>query len=1081
MALAEASLEVLRDGSVPSLSALTREISKRLGSEVGPTMEVRPQGRRSSWNLHGMNSSFKETSFDLEVLYKAFVDLASSVLRRLNAIESSSRSQHSQLDRLDGVTRNLLFLLQNGDGYFEGFFDDFHDLSKIDPTQSSVGAVDLSATNVELPQNAPASRKVIPAHLIDKRSWPVEVKTAGQVIRAETPTDSPFSAMFTDVLTAWRYDVITSEGGPISASITFPLHFVDQGAISLSRIQLIGLSESPQLVDLEYSIDSKNWLKFSGAGESAFLDSASKSVNVDFPLTRVELLRVTLHKESHDKTVPTGFLTSFGLKHLGMYSIGRASEAVIVSKPYSVAEGKSIGKVAISSFEEVPAGTDVLYYVSPIRRITSDGQQEAVQGEWTPITPVGRAARQDEPPRLIKLSSVLRKKQAYVPPAPLDPFVTSKGVDYYRLNEDTAAYTDRIVEDDVVFGSAFLFRGRNSWQRQNAITVELSQVSDEYVSFTAGPRQKLYDISRETVNFGSDLPWDDHDRTTMVVSRTIDYRPDAGMSIVPPPEVEPFSVPDPLHSLYQVSLSVPTMEDSETLTLSTSDAVPFTKGPIETAERQIVVEYLSAWDAQRRTDNNDLVTELEARASLLPYHNKIVIELKGRTTPDEVANGKPDLTRITIGGTESDLRSEVDGEITGTLPLSAVPNDKDYADLTDEQLLGLFGRVKFRTTVPAGIIAEDATTPTITFLPRVDFDLEDTVDPQTGLRGLYVRRTTNSRITAGSSVRFKFKYKTNIISHVMAIKDNLIYLDNAYSGFPPGTSIQVAYRFVPFGSNKVRSETVKVSIKPGSDLLIPGKDYYFNPDDGSITALTGGGIYASDGVKGAYVSFSYEGRLLNLYNFATWVYVDSKDPIKIRFSALPVSIEAGEKVSISTGTGKYVEISGTTETPDLTSGWHQVLVASKDPSVHTDSAVQVVAEMIDLDGNPIFLAGGKYFSKMEGSRVAMTQVTDDFLLHSVYPTDTSKFAIDEEGNILVNFQPNSQGEYYTYGYRIKDVIGVPTAVLDHYNEQFDLEYDGRVAETGQVDRVAVRILLRRHGDADAGVTPKVAGYQIRVG
>lgn len=1080
-ALRDTSLDILRKGKTPSLSALSKSLAKKMEAGAAPTMKVRLQGRRAPWNLGAMNSTLKEVSFDLETLYESFLDLAGRILMRLNDAEASARAQHVQLDRLENTTRNLLFLLQNGDAYFEGFFDDFHDLSKVDMDNSTPEVVDLGSQVAELPQNATASRKIVLSHMLDQRSWPVEVLAGSKVIRAETPADAPFSAMFTDVLTAWRHDVVTEQGGPLSITFTIPIHRVQDGGISLTRIQMIGISESPQVAEVEYTVDGKNWLKFHNAGQAVTLDRSSKYVNLDFPLTRVEQIRVTLTKQTHDRLVPGGYLTSFGLKHLGFYSIGRASEAVLVSKPFAVSADRSVEKVALSVFEDIPPGTDVLYYIGVAKKRNEDTPPSVVDGEWTPITPLNRQSRPDEHTRVVKTASILAKKRTYVPESPMDPFVTYKGVDYYRLNDATPSYADRPISSDVIFGTAYLFRGRNSWQRQATVDRRLSSVSDEYISFTAGPRQKLYVVSRETVNFGNNLQWDGYNRNTIEVSRPVDYRPSDGMSLVPPSGVDPFTVPDPLHSIYKVNLTMQTQEASEALVMPTSDSVKFTKGPIELADRQLAVTYLTAYDAQgRRVHDDDLILELESRPSLAAYVNKIVVDIRDVNTPSEVASGKPFLSRLTIGGSDQDLRSYVEGHIIETTPVPKVTR-RDLSTLSDQQILDLFGRITVRTVVAAGLIGRSTVSPTLTYLPRQDFDFEERIDPQSGLRGLYVKRTPNSRITAGESVTFEFRYKTDLLPHVLAVRDNLIYLDNQYAAFPAGTKIQVAYRYVPHGSNAVLTETLRVALAPGAEPLIPGKDYHFNVNDGTITALTGGGLYASDGVKGAYATFSYEDRLYSLYNFATWAYVDSSNPLQIRFLPLGVNTEFGEKVVVSVGDGSFVDISGASEVPELSNGWHQFVVTSRDPDVYTGSAIQLMAELLDLEGNPVFLSGGKYFSKIEATRVPMTQVTEDFLKNSVLPVDLSKFAITDDGDILVNFQPNSQGQYYTYGYRMEDVLGTPTSILDHYNEQFDLEYDAHGEDAGQVEAVLLRIILRRQGTVDDGLTPKVEGYQIRVG
>lgn len=1093
-ALVESSLKVLRSGKVPSLSKVTRQVQKQLPSEPGtPTVKARRQNRRAQWDLVGMNKTMGEVSFDFKVMYKALLESSDRVLRRLNLVETSTRAQHAQLDRIESEARNLLFLIQNGDSHFAGLYDDFHDLSKVNLEATTRDTVDLRSQVMELPDASPHTKKLSFDHLANANEWAYEIGADSQVISATTPRDAPFKNMFIDTVSMWRHDVVTSEAGPVSVTFTIPVHHISGGEISISRIQLIGVSEFTQRVEITHSNDGINYLVFDGASSVVELDKSSKAVNLDFPLTRVQYLRFTIYRSSYDKALDTGYLTSFGLKSLSVYSIGHAFSSQLISKVFPIADGKIVSKLAMSVVEEIPKGTDVKYYVAPLEKQENSDDPPLQDGVWVPITPVSRDRRSDEPTRVIRIGTLSDKTTTYIPKTPVTAQYRFKGQDFFALNSPTDTATPEKITDDIVYGTAFISRGKNAWLRKKTGDDTVFNVTGNFISFSSGPRQKLYTTAQETVGFSTPLNLNGIERSVIDVSRPIDYRYDAGMSVKPPDGVDPYSVPDPLHAVYEVVLTSNSDEYEETVVFPTSPFAKYklTKSPIDVFESQEEIERLSAYRPNLGTHDENLIIALEARPGLSDYHGNIIKLIAALSTPEDVAAGKPQFMKFTVGTADGSAVPQeriVEGEVIETVSTPA-PSKRPYSELSDEELLALFGRVKFRTKFISGIRAESVLDPTKIYLPGEHFEVTLIPDPTTGIKELYVSRAPDNparaySIAVGETVKFKFKYKKNLTQHVVAVQGNKIFLDRKFSDFTnanAGFRVKVGYRFVPVGTNEVLPNTLVVSSADKKKTYVHGKDYHFNAKDGTITIISSGSIPSVNGKTVVYASYSYKGALNSLDTFSIWAFVSSRDPIRIHYPKLEIDSEFGEKVLVSTGTGSLVDISGTTETPDLEYGWHQIMVLSRDPDIYGGTAIKKVAELLDLAGQPVFMSGGDYFSDLQGSRVPLSQVPIDFLRNSVLPNDHSKFAIDETGMVIVNFQPNTQKDFYTYGFRLVGSGALLDNTAAFYDEEFTLNYSYHRPEARTIRGVVVRIVMTRGRDTNDGVTPKVFGYQVRVG
>ena len=514
----------LQEGRPPSTSELTKVVNQFIKDRPsgGPMMRVRYQDRRRRWDVAKQNQTLEELEIDLKVMFQEFFDLSRQMLARHNFTEVAYLSQSRQLAALTAELDNLLFVTANADDRFFGVFDSFDDMSKINVSASTEGVVDLSEGALVLPSGALSTHKIPLNHLYDAGVWTVGVTlAAGTLVNNEPGTDAPFGNAFHDVVSAWRQDVLVTEKSPVSISFTIPIGLEGQ-EISLTRIQLISHSVYPMRVEIETSTDNVNYTSIPEVS-TILLETLDKEYNVDFGLKRMQYIRFRVTKDTPDEETVGQYRYSFGFKHIGLYTVGRVSQAEMVSKTL-VPQGMvdAISQVSLYAMERIPSKCLVRWFLKGI-----DASGEDV-GEWRAVAPVNRSSTD--------LSTLLRFGNDQVERKRISGASSSSWSSYrnnilYALGESALPTGETAI--DVVFNTAKLIRGLGMWARNRREEKVLKQVRDVYADFGFGLRQKLAAVLKESARVTlRKSPSKDELVTHLTVTEDIDYDP-LSMTVVP--------------------------------------------------------------------------------------------------------------------------------------------------------------------------------------------------------------------------------------------------------------------------------------------------------------------------------------------------------------------------------------------------------------------------------------------------------------------------------------------------------------------------------------------------------------------
>lgn len=385
------------------------------------------------------------------------------------------------------------------------------------------------------------------------------------------------------------------------------------------------------------------------------------------------------------------------------------------------------------------------------------------------------------------------------------------------------------------------------------------------------------------------------------------------------------------------------------------------------------------------------------------------------------------------------------------------------------------------------------------YQPGIDYIIE------TETIGGYLKSTGYINIPNGSSLLangrianpnqilvFEWTPDTNVTHKVASVVGNVITMDELVIN--PGDQIKIEYRFVPTAPNTLIKSSVRVASSPSSsstrDFYIEGTDYVFDVRSGIIQRIPSGNIPENGSV---YVLFSYRNTKENIYTFTTWAYIETDNPISIDFdllfnsstNTLVANSTLGEAFYINTPNG-VLDLTNALSIPELTRGWVQFIVRSKDPVANPlwqENLIDQVIQLRDRNKKRIFRTNGEYFSQITAFREPMKQRTLNHLRVNTLKSDHTVFAIDDitnpnEAYIVVNFSPNSTNELYQ---KIpSSELEVDGSLPDSIDEEFLVTWYSENTESN-TKKIAVRIELERSSElTDGGITPKVSNYHLRV-
>lgn len=532
-------LEYLKEGKVPSFE----EVVARAGSDLpkidqpaAPLYFYKPQPANSVFDIDMYNKAMSHILTDLKILFAELTEIELNNIQRILHSDLFHSVHSYELNRLNRQLDSLLFALQGADDNFVSAYENFGDVSKLNPTLSTNGVIDLDERCLSLPIGGKGTFKIDLSHLYSSSNPNITLDGKNLNLVGSIPGTN-FGDIFRDSNKAWGIIIESPIDQPVSIKFTFALSAEE----FINKITLLHHGSKSQTAYISTSVDNVNIKDIVEYSSGIILDDQSKIVSLDFSDTLVEYIQVTLTKQNADITIinegSQTFRYIFGLKNISLFSTGRVSSATYVSQSFDFTNDVgTLSKISISSSESIPDGTSIDWSIG---LINSDDVQV---GSYLPITPESRSASSG-PSKIIQLQDTI-KSSLYI--------VSTSYTNVFNYNS-ILFYCITTLTDEPIFGTAQLFRGQRAWFRDTQGSFDTLSVKDNFIPFSKGNTQKLYNTIQEVVTIRSVQSVSD--QRVALVSNAPLYTDSGPYTLIPSAGINTIKDTAPIYAIYNVNLS----------------------------------------------------------------------------------------------------------------------------------------------------------------------------------------------------------------------------------------------------------------------------------------------------------------------------------------------------------------------------------------------------------------------------------------------------------------------------------------------------------------------------------------------
>lgn len=533
-------LEFLKEGIVPSHTDIIARAGGKLpnvSSPLAPVYRYKPQTANAVFDINLYNEAINDISTDLKVLFEELGSMNQDNIKRIMYADLFHTVHTHELNRLTKQLDSLIFAMEGGDENFAVQFESFNDLTKINQTVSSNGIVDLADGSLSLPISLQGSYKISLNHLANSTSPSISLSKEDASLVGTVP-GTKYGNTFADKIQSWAIKCTAPTDGALELSFTFKLSVEE----FINRITVTPHSGKPQLCSLLTSVDSINKKGIKDYAAGIMLDSQYNDASFDFEDRLVEYIHVTLRKESADSEKDGQYEYMFGLKNISVYTTGRETSGYYQSKVFDFSDNvSSIGKISLKASELIPDDTVIDW------SIALANEDNTLATPLIPVTPQNRNVTSG-PPKVIALQDALLKNTYFnTNPGDAVNVVSFQNIDFYNI---------KTLTDEPEFGSAKLYRGNRCWFRDQSQAVNPVLVKDNYIPFSKGDTQQLYQVRQEVANASkTDNSAGGSAQSVVVLNYSPLYDSNKGHQLIPPVGTNPDSSTDPIYSVYRATLS----------------------------------------------------------------------------------------------------------------------------------------------------------------------------------------------------------------------------------------------------------------------------------------------------------------------------------------------------------------------------------------------------------------------------------------------------------------------------------------------------------------------------------------------
>jgi len=439
--------------------------------------------RNTSFDPSDLNELMIKTLFNLEVMYECTVENNYEMMSTITSLNKRLDNLKSKRRELEGKVDELLFSINNSDGFFYSYLENFTSTKNIDLNLTNA-FVDVTVGNVHIPVISSGVFDMITSSLITPSSVTLSVDLNG--IQAVAPTVLSGLDNITDGLndTYWSYRYQSSELGVVSAVITIPVNsnYVIskiEGTLLATSALGIGIAAKPA----DSSIPEQNIIK----------DSRSDYDRFSFNLNPLNYSTITLilFKTFPDEILNNSdkpYVYEFGIRDLYIGSQYHDRASTIVSAPISIPEVDngflSIESVSLDVQHQVGSGYDINYFVAA--DVSSPTGVDSFN--WIAIDPENSLSNSN--PTIVNLQNTNKNtRQIFDGASQSGGFelidINESSTNINELNPNTNIYSGKTVYrvcnvsgEEII--QPFILNGINSIRNYAYLRSSISNVSEQY-------------------------------------------------------------------------------------------------------------------------------------------------------------------------------------------------------------------------------------------------------------------------------------------------------------------------------------------------------------------------------------------------------------------------------------------------------------------------------------------------------------------------------------------------------------------------------------------------------------------------
>lgn len=344
-----------------------------------------------------LNELMINSLLNLEVLYECVMENNQQIFGIVNTLNNKLENLRAKRKELESKIDQLLFSINNTNGFFYSYLENFSTLEKID--------MDMTSVHVDTTNNHAIIPKIVSTttgqNIAQSIINPASVKYSVIVNNTIVVNDSSVSG-FDSVLdglndTYWNYSYNSSNPSIVALTLTIPITV----STSISKFEGALLSSTPCSIFVRAIPVSTNTPEVIKSQSSK---GDYNRFSFSLPAVSYSSIVLTIYKNEPDRVSnneSAPYVYEFGIRELSTLAEYYDERAQLISKPISVPTYDnallSISAVSLEANHQINPGVAINYYVAA----DVPNSQSVSDFDWIPIEPTN--FNSDEEPKIVNL------------------------------------------------------------------------------------------------------------------------------------------------------------------------------------------------------------------------------------------------------------------------------------------------------------------------------------------------------------------------------------------------------------------------------------------------------------------------------------------------------------------------------------------------------------------------------------------------------------------------------------------------------------------------------------------------------